>query len=491
VGQPALSMEIPVVWDEIRDEPLWAFRLHEWDWAWTGLCGDASHESLYALIEDWIEHVPVGKGVGWQPYPASRRLVFWSAAKLSTGGTSSLVSSIAQHACFLMRNLERDLDNNHLIANGKALAWAGLSCPTLPQAQHWCEQGLRLLWDSLADQVRSDGGHVENSVSYHISVLLDCLETALLCRATGRTVPAEAWETLRNMGQFSLALERPDGSFPLLNDSTADEPVSLQTLKSILQKHTAVGESGESSVLCDNALFSQTGYAVLRSGPTHSLTYVVFDFGDLGPDHCPGHGHADALSFELWMRGRPIIVDPGTYQYAVGPWRDFFRGTLGHNTATIDNADQSVFVGAFRVSSLAHGYLVSAHFADFPSITAEHDGYAGLKEPVIHRRRISLPSADQFRIHDRFLGHGVHRIMISFHLAPGKVNILNSSSAEIEFDSGIRARLVANSAAQGALSIRTGWLSSQWYSKVPAPVLVYDAECRLPEMVCFALDSVT
>ena len=227
-------------------------------------------------------------------------------------------------------------------------------------------------------------------------------------------------------------------------------------------------------------VLQDTGYAVLRSGLGATDTYVVFDGGDLGPEHCPGHGHADALSFELWANGEPLIVDPGTYQYAAGPWREYFRNTAAHNTARIDDTDQSDFLGAFRVGHLAHGRLVRASLDQGPTVVAEHDGYARLADPVSHRREITMQDAHQIVIRDAFTGKEHHKVNLYFHLAPARVELTGAASAVAAFAGGTQVRITVSSPAATKLAVAEGWLSRGWYEKRAAPVFVGTTSARLP-----------
>ena len=55
------------------------------------------------------------------------------------------------------------------------------------------------------------------------------------------------------------------------------------------------------------SVFPETGYAVVRARGL----WLAFDCGPPAPDFLPAHAHADALSFQLWLDGRPVVVDPG------------------------------------------------------------------------------------------------------------------------------------------------------------------------------------
>ena len=122
-------------------DPLWAYHLHAWEWAWPALVAAtpqvAGPSGLLALMTDWIDTHPIGKGIAWEPYPTSRRLVVWSAAWVRLDQPIALAESILQQARFLSDHLEWDLANNHLIANAKALAWVGILLNGLPDAEKW------------------------------------------------------------------------------------------------------------------------------------------------------------------------------------------------------------------------------------------------------------------------------------------------------------------------------------------------------------------
>ncbi|MBM4258475.1 MAG: hypothetical protein FJ147_21580 [Deltaproteobacteria bacterium] len=123
----------------------------------------------------------------------------------------------------------------------------------------------------------------------------------------------------------------------------------------------------------------------------HSLS-LLFDCGNLGSQSIAAHGHADALSFTLRAFGQHIFVDPGTYDYFRYPdWRDYFRSTCAHNTLMVDARDQSEMLGPFLWGRRAEARCVS--WEPRPNggrVIGEHDGYAQLADPVIHRRCVDF-----------------------------------------------------------------------------------------------------
>jgi uncharacterized heparinase superfamily protein len=489
LNQTPYPLRPPVDWlARPVDDPLWSFQLNSWDWAWPALVEPAGRQAVRSLWLDWLDQARIGHGVAWEPYPTSRRLIVWSLAWHMLGRDKRFAAAIAQQAAYLARHLERDLDNNHLVANAKALAWAGLLLPDLPGASIWRRQGLARLWDALQAQVREDGGHVENSTGYHLSVWLDGLETMLLCRACGGMVPDNVSRILVTMGEYALALRRPDGRLPLLNDSIEDEPLPATALFDLAAMAFnradfawAAGKKDANTTNRSSQMLADSGYAVLRSGSPPKETYLVFDFGNLGPDHCPGHGHADTLSFELWSQGEALVVDPGTYQYPAGRWRNYFRSTAAHSTATVDHLDQSCFAGPFRVADMAQGKLIS-HSLDKGrlEVVGEHNGYTRLADPVIHRRHLRLFDAKHLTIVDYFSGAGHHHLALQFHLAPCEASLIGPDGAIAIYPGGTRLQLHCASSPPGRMQLEEGWVSRTWYQKETSPTLMYVLATKFP-----------
>ncbi len=493
LNQSPVSLQPPVRWQQTPiADGLWQFQLHGWEWAWPQLLNPAACAPLIGLWRDWIDQNRPGKGMAWEAYPTSRRLVVWCGAYFLVNPDPQLAAAILQQAAFLSRHLERDLDNNHLIANAKALAWVGLLFPPHPQAARYRDEGLALLWRLLIEQVGMDGGHLENSTSYHKGVWLDGLETVALCRASGVSVPVEVDHVLQKMGEFALAMQRPDGRLPLLNDSIQDEPLPLTHLFALSAElyerpDFAAAAAGE-LVVRDSAELRDSGYVVIRtSNQTPRPIYLLFDGGDIGLPYCPGHGHADTLAFELWFGEQPLLIDPGTYQYPAGRWRDAFRGTLAHNTAQVDGVEQSEFIGAFRLGHIAHAKLGSVNLGGAcQSVSASHDGYTRLSDPVVHARELRWEGLTG-EVVDRFSGAADHDVTLAFHATEGASVAVGETSAEIAYPDGTRLQLTVSAPAAGRFHLETGWASAHWYQKVETPVLLFSTRSRFPAQITTTL----
>ncbi len=461
----SFAMRAPVNWNANPiGQTLWQFRLHEWEWAFP-LVQRAQNESdaadeLGTLLQDYFANVPFGHPVSFEPYPLSRRLVVWCEAlrvlcKTQHPFAPTLASEMHRGARMLRDNIEHDLDNNHVIANAKALAFVG----TLLQ-QSYARDGFNLLWEQLRVQVRDDGMHVENSTSYHFLVWRDAMETCALARQYAIEIPNDVVERLAAMKIFLDAVRLPDGTFPLLNDSVNEQDKNEMVFDSFEKMFS--GEKIFQKNLSPLFLFQDSGYGILRANDTQ----LVFDAGALGPDWCPGHGHADTLSFELFAFGKPRIVDIGTYQYQAGGWRDYFRGTAAHNTIQVDGLDSSEVYGSFRVGRMANARM----WAENDWVCGEHDGYTRLREPITHTRKIQLCDAHTILIRDEIRGRGGHAYVSRFHLAPNAhANVLDKKMRVVFEDGAVME--IEFQGVEGLLEIEQGWYSPTWYTKFPIEVI--------------------
>src|SRR5690606_37317091 len=102
------------------------------------------------------------------------------------------VHSLAVQVRWLRRCLEIHLLGNHLIANAKALVFAGLYFSG-PEAHRWLATGLRILEREIAEQILPDGGQFERSTMYHALAYEDMLDLVNATTAFGEV--CRPWES--------------------------------------------------------------------------------------------------------------------------------------------------------------------------------------------------------------------------------------------------------------------------------------------------------
>jgi hypothetical protein len=203
------------------------------------------------------------------------------------------------------------------------------------------------------------------------------------------------------------------------------------------------------------AVFPDSGFVVVREGPL----WLAFRCGPPAPDFLPAHAHADALSFQLWWRGRPVVVDPGTYTYEPGADRDWFRSTRAHSTVRVDGRDQFRLWGAFRSGPLPK---VSLRYAREQAVEAS----VVLPGRIRHVRRIEW-AGNEVVVDDRLEGKGMHRVESRLVWAPG--------APEVELEM----------LGEGELETEEAWVSERFGERVPTAVAAVLVERELPTSVGF------
>ena len=143
----------------------------------------------------------------------------------------------------------------------------------------------------------------------------------------------------------------------------------------------------------------------------------MFDCGPVGHGS-GGHGHADTLSFQYHFRGKPFLIDPGTYTYNLDyDLRNHFRSTAAHNTVAVDGLDQSVMGHRMSWTRFAAARL-TANYRErsFSLIGGLHDGYERLADPVTVRRYLFSDRDGEWIVFDHFTASAAHRYDLYYHL---------------------------------------------------------------------------
>lgn len=336
-------------------------------------------------VEDWLRHNSPFRGTGWEPYPLSRRIVNWIKWSLSGHQfRDAWKRSLFLQAAWLYKTIEWHLLANHLLANARALIFAGMYFEgSLPRK--WLKKGLAIMANELGEQVLSDGGHVERSPMYHAIVLEDLLDVINISRAYGISeVPVDGWcRTAVNMLYWLRAMVHPDGQIAFFNDAsfgiapTLDQLCDYADRLNIKFESTGLSrllEEPDTDVECVH--LSESGYIRLAAGKAAAL----LDVAPVGLDYQPGHAHADTLSFELSIGGRRVLVNGGTSCYGSGRQRLLERQTACHNTVEIGGESSSDVWSGFRVGRRARPIGLELLRKDGGvMVSCSHTGYRWLR----------------------------------------------------------------------------------------------------------------
>lgn len=407
----------PEDWNAPNRTKLWLYNLHYHDFLLSNLEISLKNK----IINQWIKQNPWPTGIAWEPYPLSLRIVNWIKYFLSERAPHSEELKSLYLQCFSLDNeIEYHLLGNHLFENAKALFFAGLFFDT-KDSNKWFNKGISILKEQLEEQILEDGGHFERSPMYHVIILEGLLDIYQLSLIAEQSVDSKKKQQLQKLEQklrkiipemlrWLSSLTHPDKEIAFFNDSTFDVAPAPHDIY-------RYGESlgfKTPSIRTDIVYLKASGFARVENKDA----LILADIGSVGPSYIPGHAHAETLSFEVSLRGKRLFVNSGISTYTACPERDYQRGTLAHNTVSINGKNSSRVWSSFRVAERATAFDVQMDSQESHLFfTASHDGYKRLKYGLIHKREWFL-SEKIIRIKDSFLGTGVPEVIASYHLHP-------------------------------------------------------------------------
>jgi uncharacterized heparinase superfamily protein len=468
----AYSLRAKKDWNTTNQDKLWLYNLHYFD---DLNAVNADQRVLWHndLIQRWIDENPPGFGNGWEPYPLSLRIVNWIKWSLLNNGLKTpWQNSLAVQIRFLSQNLEYHLLGNHLFANAKALIVAGLYFQG-PEADEWYQFGIGILNKELPEQILADGGNFELSPMYHAIFLEDLLDIINIHQVYKKKLPSNIISKVTQMFEWLKAMSHPDGEIAFFNDSALGIAPNLTKLLEYakrLKLDIIHGDSQEKEA----AYLEESGYFRINKGESA----IIADVAEIGPSYIPGHGHADALSFELSLYGERVIVNSGISTYESGSDRNIQRGTQAHSTITIDDTNSSEVWGGFRVAKRAKVFNINIIKEDNDfKFSACHDGYKKLNGKVMHCREWSV-SGNLLEVKDNITGSGKHKIASVLPLHPEVVvGNIRDNSVELEIK-GKKIRISFK--GKGSLLVKESHYHPEFGLLIENKQLIYNYNGDLP-----------
>jgi Heparinase II/III-like protein/Heparinase II/III N-terminus len=436
------------------------------------------------LVRSWIRQVPVT----FDPCDViGRRIQNWIYAwssfarsdafeGLGDGLPDTLLLSLGAQVEHLHSNLTRE--RNHRTLELYALFIAALGLPILDPGGHLLAFAMEALQQNLQEDIGVDGVQRERSTHYHHVVLRSFLGARENARRFGLRFSSEFDDRLIRACEFSMHLHRPDGTIPALSDSDSGSYLDLLALAADLFGRTDFlyvatrGKRGNAP-LATNPSFPIGGYYIQRSRPNSRLSstdterFLVFDCSPLGDG---GHGHYDALNFEI-ADGRPLVVDPGRYTYCDDPphWRRWFKCTAAHNTVSVDGLDQTPYRRGKPKGPVARACLLQRLTA--PDLDVLYGEVTSPAYEAVHRRRILFVARNYWIVHDSLEGSGRHRYDLRFHFAPAATALTQIDRHQVRVPG-----LGLIVAPPWPIVIEDGWVSATYGVKESAPVIIATAD---------------
>ena len=372
-----------MIWDRSPNgDPEWIFMLNRHEYmnklliaGW--LTGDKAYvEKLKWFLFHWIQANPIlPEGtVTTRTIDTGIRCMSWQYLLLHLLGEGLMEEREAAGILESMKEQFASLRKRY-IGKYTLSNWGVLQTASICNGYLWFHEYLPSdgtedwAWQELERQiglqVLDDGAHWEQSMMYHMEVLLACMKLLASCRAWVRIENrTEFWrdtdwleKAVDRMSRYVLFASGPDHLQIAQCDSDVTDVRDVMVKAAVLTGDGRYRYAGYDTADLDSAwMFGSagvTGYSAMAGRKPESLSLAAADAGHIffrssweedshftymkcGPLGS-GHGHADLTHISLHYRGCPILVDSGRYSYVEEePLRPFLKSAQAHNVCVID-----------------------------------------------------------------------------------------------------------------------------------------------------------
>lgn len=344
----------------------------------------------FDIFKDWydfhmVRRVPnkfawYDMSVAYRADRISKLLDWASQDPLLSNDEAKLLFKLAFLHIEYLLNPENLNEGNHAVFQ---LASLERICKVTPYidycdaAHEWTPKMIELLTKS---QFGEDGLQLEHSPGYHFFMVKTY--QSLIEEGVFPLTP-ESIALYNKAKEMRFWLTSPDGEIPSIGDTGDDTIVKLKETDP---------DNGTFKVL------PKDGLAIVRT-PKSRLWFYGFH-------HSKVHKHDDDLSFYLWDRDQPLLIDAGKYAYDSNEKRDYVLSRAAHNTAIIPglSLNRSKFYGSGIKNLKKNG---DEYFST---------GSVQYENGISHTRQLDFHPEKSLKITDKF--EGLQTVEINFLLSP-------------------------------------------------------------------------
>ena len=324
---------------------------------------------VFKEIEDFITKNPINQGPNYKcSQEISLRVMNWTFAlyyyKDSSNLTEALFQKIMHSIYWQIHHVYHNIHfsritvrNNHAITETLMLYVSGKLFPFFPNVKQWSEKGKKWFEQEIAYQIYEDGTFLQFSMNYHRVVVQLLTWGIQLAKLNGDTFDKVVYERAQKSLDFLDACIDPvsgelpnygsnDGAlfFKLTNDDYRVYRSQLDDLRAVLNGYIYFGSKSslwygiqpkqkKQAALPEISEFTKGGYYIIQEGNTK--TFI----------RCGAYKdrpyQSDNLHIDIWIDGKNVLRDNGSYQYNTSKELiNYFNGSEGHNTISIDGKDQ-------------------------------------------------------------------------------------------------------------------------------------------------------
>lgn len=218
------------------------------------------------------------------------------------------------------------------------------------QEVEWEQQ---IILKMLGNQIREDGGHIENSTMYHTQVLLCMLRFLYHAKRCGVEIQKEIKEYAERMCYFTFCVSAPNGKQIMYGDSdyTALDTVLYLSAQILGSKQVMNRNKPDDIVLLYEFLDYIDESAMALHTPRQKQNLILdggvwcFDNESwsirvFNESSHSMHKHADNGEVVIFFKDKPLLMDTGRCTYHDYNKRKFYRGPMAHNVAILDSGKE-------------------------------------------------------------------------------------------------------------------------------------------------------
>ena len=363
----------PINWNKHFTSRLANFYLNYFDWS-RKLISDYLRNNkknnnlrikLIFLIDSWIDFNSNNYGDGWHPYTVSLRIRnwIWIFRLFPEIINKKRINFLWIQMNWLNKHQEIHLGGNHYLENLMSLVISSIQFNDSRSVKIF-EKSIIKLEKELNKQILKDGGHEERSSSYHLNLLSTLVELACFLQYEKGLRPIWIIEKIKIMTDWSTKIILNNSKYPRFNDSVFDDQINIKEIinfsmsylnqKNFLSnKHSLhnilisrIFKNNISKIKFNNYLLANdfkdpyieslthTGWIIFHPSKDWEVT---FKGGISGPKYLHGHAQSDILTFDIFKKSNPIIVETGTSEYDYSNIRKYERSGNSHNVMQFSN----------------------------------------------------------------------------------------------------------------------------------------------------------
>jgi len=441
--------DIKYVWEKARFS--YIYDLIRYDYHFE----EDQSEFIFSEIEDFIEKNPINEGPNYKcSQEASLRIMNWMFAlyyyKDSQNLTEALFQKIMHNIYWKLHHIYHNINfsritvrNNHAITETLMLYLSAKLFPFMPNVDKWSKKGKKWFEQEIAYQIYEDGTFLQFSMNYHRVVIQLFTWGIQLAKLNNEKFSQVVYDRAKKSLDFLDVCTDPvtgklpnygpnDGAlfFKLTDDDYRLYRSQLDDLRAVLHGHTYFESNSvlwygiqpkkqPQEALPEISTYEKSGYYISQDGNTKTFircgAYKDRPF------------QSDNLHIDIWVDGINYLRDTGSYKYnAALDDVNYFNGAEGHNTVSIDKADQMLkggrFIWFYWVNK-AKAILKKEN--DTYKFEGTIEAFKQLGNNIQHTRKVNKPKGENtWQVTDVIQNKGDRKIYQYWHLHPDHVDAI-------------------------------------------------------------------